>query len=147
MAKISVQMLKEHSYVEDARNSRTLPRGWVGELDEEVAIGVIAGDVARPLTELNADQKLSVDVVRAALAQDHEKVAALLQQAENDAAASGKVQSSGSEPVPEVRAELIKSYDGPDETGQPTKLRKGVRVQGEFAARMIADGYAKEIKA
>jgi hypothetical protein len=144
--KIPVQMLNEHRYREDARSSRTLPRGWVGELDEEVAIGVIAANSARPLVALNADQKLAVDVVRASIAGDHEKVDSLLKQAAADAAEDGKAPGN-EKPDVLIRAELKKVYEGPDDTGQPTKLNRGVRVEGEFAARLIAEGFAKEIKA
>ncbi len=145
MAKIPVQMLKEHSYAVDARTSHTLPRGWVGELDEEVAIGVIAANSARPLQHLNPDQSFSVGVVRAALAGDHDKVAELLKQADADAAEDAK-----EAPAPvkaTVRAKLTDTYEGPDETGVQTKLAKGVRVEGEFAEKLIAAGVAKELPA
>lgn len=136
---IPVQMLKEHAYKEDARSSRTLPRGWVGELDEEVAIGVIAINSARPLRPLNADQKHHIDVVRAAIAGDEERVRVLLEQGED-----GKPPAP---PAPSTTvAKLIKEYEGPDDTGQATKLAKGVRVNGEFADKLIADGFAEAVK-
>jgi hypothetical protein len=136
---IPVEMLNEHSYTEDARgNVRVLPRKWVGELAEEVAIGAIAGGHARPLADLSADQKRAVDVVRAAMAGDEVKVAALL--AEEEAAAA-----PAAPPPKPKRAKLKARYEGPDETGQPTRLAKGALVEGELAERLIDAGHAEEV--
>lgn len=75
MATIAIEMLREHRYKEGARGDlRILPRKWVGEIDEEAAVYAIVIDAARPRSPLTKDQALAVEILKAAKANDYDRI-------------------------------------------------------------------------
>jgi hypothetical protein len=74
MAVIAIEMLREHRYVESARTTRVLPLKWRGELDEEAAAYAIAIGAARPRSPLTKDQALAVEILKAAQANDYDRI-------------------------------------------------------------------------
>lgn len=75
MNSIAIEMLREHRYQENARGDlRILPRKWVGDIDEEAAVFAIAIGVARARSPLTKDQSLAVEILKAAKANDYERI-------------------------------------------------------------------------
>ncbi|ADJ23035.1 hypothetical protein Hden_1223 [Hyphomicrobium denitrificans ATCC 51888] len=102
MAVIAIEMLREHRYPENARTTRVLPLKWRGELDEEAAAYAIAIGAARPRSPLTKDQALAVEILKAAKANDYDRIDQLRQEnpdllPTDPAPASGETPSKTSE--------------------------------------------------
>jgi hypothetical protein len=74
MAVIAIEMLREHRYQESARTTRVLPLKWRGELDEEAAAYAIAIGAARARSPLTKDQALAVEILKAANANNYDRI-------------------------------------------------------------------------